>query len=138
MLLISFTLNLTIIKNFAIKGIFILLIGLALYFTFPLALEISLKDVLGYLTQTKVAANISIVLIIESVLGIMMSVFLLNDFYIGRKNRIANYLLYFPGLFIFPASFLLQAFLLTSLPGMRFETLQWVFSLIIPLTIVLF
>lgn len=133
---LSFLLQISLSKQKRVAFAFALLIAIGLYLSYPYAIEQSYTKFREILLNIKWLSNLIVFQIIESLAGILFSIFLIRMFYNEKVQKIFRFFIYFPGIIIFPTIFYTQSFLFLNLTGLDFKILAIGIALIMPLSII--
>lgn len=135
---LSAAIQMTFISNVWLKWGWYLCMALFVYFIHPFAIEQSYDSIKTYLADKNLIANFVVLLIIESSLGFIIALNLIDRFYRGKLNSwIFAILDKFIGVSFFIALFYLECFSYFSLAGISFELLAVIMAAVLPLAMLL-
>ncbi len=132
---LSFVLQLSITNNKTVVIIFLSLIAIGLFLSYPYAIEQSYSKFKGVVANKELVSNLMVLQIIESVLGLLFSIFLIRKFYNERVHKIFKWFIYFPGIVIVPTIFYTQSFFFLNFAGLSFQTFAVIIAVCMPLAI---
>lgn len=133
---LSFLLQISLNKQKRVAFAFALLVAVGLYLSYPYAIEQSYAKFREILLNVKWLSNLMVFQIIESLAGILFSIFLIRMFYNEKVQKVFRFFIYFPGIIIIPTIFYTQSFLFLNLTGFDFKTLAISIAIIIPLMLI--
>ncbi len=132
----SFVLQLSITKQRVTVTLFLTAMALGLYFSYSYAIEQSYDKFKAITGDKIVMGNLMVFQTIESIMGMLFSIFLIRMFYREKVHKIFRWFSYFPGIVIVPAVFYTESFLFLSVPGVNFQILALIISVAIPLILI--
>ncbi len=129
-------LQLSLIKLKYSSAVFFVLVSFMLYFTYPYAIEQSYAKFKELTHNQHIVSNFMVIQIIECLLGLLFSIFLIRMFYNERVRKFFKYFAYFPGFIIFPALFYTESAVFLNISGMNFQLLAIIIAVILPLAVI--
>lgn len=132
---LSFLLQISITKQNITVIIFVTIIAIGLYTSYPYAIEQSYSKFQKILSNRLIMSNLMVLQIAESIIGIFFSIFLIRMFYNEKVHKIFRWFSYFPGIIIVPAIFYTQSFLFLNISAFSFKLLATTIAVLLPLII---
>ncbi len=133
---LSLTLQLSLIEKKFSTIIFYVLAVVILYFLYPYAIEQSYAKFKSLIQNAHIMSNIMVLQIVECLLGLLFSIFLIRTYYKERVYKFFKFFNYFPGLIIFPAIFYAESAVFLNISGMDFQFLAIMIALVLPAIII--
>ncbi|NOU58335.1 hypothetical protein [Marinifilum caeruleilacunae] len=130
--MISFVLQIGMIKNFLIQLGFYVILALGLYFSYPYAIEQSYTTFKTATENQEIVSNLLVIQIVECIIGLLFCIFLIRDFYKERTLTIFRFFKLFPGIILVPSMFYLQSFVFLNVPGLDFQILAIIIAVLVP------
>ncbi len=133
---LSLVIQLSLIHQKYSTVVFYILSSVILYFLYPFAIEQSYSKFKSLTQNVQTVSNFMVVQIIECLLGILFSIFLIKIFYNERVHKFFKYFIFFPGLIIFPAIFYAESAIFLNVSGMNFQLLAVIIAISLPAIII--
>lgn len=108
-------------------------IGIYIYLMYSRAIEQSYSVFKEILSETPLMTDFVVVQVIEAIGGLLISIFLIRFYYNEPVKRYFQFLVYFPGIIVFPAIFYAESYLFLQVSGMNFQVLAIVMATTFPL-----
>ncbi len=134
---LSFVLQLTLFEQDRTAIVFCIVAAVGIYFMYPFAIEQSYSKFQQLMQNQHKLSNIMVVQIIECLLGLLFSIFLIRMFYGEKVNKVFKYFKFFPGIIIFPALFYAESAIFLNVTGVDFKILAIIVAVVLPATIFL-
>lgn len=135
--IIAFPLQLSLLKRKYIIYGWLILTGCFIWFMHTRAIEQSYSRFQEQLSDTDLVGNLLVLQIIESIGGMLLSIFLIRLHYNERVKKNFHLLVYFPGIIVLPALFYLESYMFLNIPGIPFKVLAAILAISIPLLLLL-
>lgn len=132
---ISFSLQLQFFKVRWITALYLAVISVFIYNIYPLAIEQSYTSLREMFSDVEMMNNFVVLLVIESTLGVVLSMLMIKDHFNEPINRFFRWFVYFPGITIFPAIFYLESLIFLQGFDIEFSSLAIVLCISIPTVI---
>ncbi len=129
-------LQLSLVKLKFSSIVFFVLVSFMLYFAYPYAIEQSYAGFKEITQNQHIVSNFMVIQIIECLLGLLFSIFLIRMFYNERVRKFFKYFNYFPGFIIFPALFYTESAIFLNVSGMNFQVLAIIIAIVLPIAII--
>ncbi len=133
--LFAFAVRMTFFPKKAVQWVYLVVVGIGLYWAYPMAIEESYSSIQKTMTDTVVMTNFSALVIAEGLLGCLLSIFYTKLMFGYHIKKYWNYLLYFSGFVFFVALYYLESLLYINVRGLEFKTLAVILSVVIPLAL---
>ncbi len=132
----SLIIQLSLIENKLAAIVFFALSSIMLYIFYPYAIEQSYSKFKLLIENKHTVSNFMVLQIVECLLGLMFSIFLIRMFYKERVHRFFKYFSYFPGFIIFPAFFYTESAMFLNISGMNFQLLAILTAIALPAIVI--
>ncbi len=133
---LSFILQISITKQKTTLIIFLSAIAVGLYLSYPYAIEQSYDKFKSITGNKTIMSNLMVFQIIESITGMLFSIFLIRMFYNEKVHKIFRWFSYFPGIVIIPAVFYTESFLFLNVAGLNFQVFAIIIAIAMPLILI--
>ncbi len=121
--LMALPLQLALIKRRNVAGAVVLIIGIYIYLMHTKAIEQSYAQFEQQLADTALTGNLLVIQVIESIGGILLSIYLLSLHHGEWIKKGFRFFKYVPGIMPFIALFYLESYLFLNVYGMKFHHL---------------
>lgn len=108
-------------------------IAIYVYLMYSRAIEQSYSAFLEILSDSPLMTDFAVVQVIEAIGGLLISIFLIRFHYNEPVKRYFRFLVYFPGIIVFPSIFYAESYLFLQVPGINFQVLAIVLAIAFPL-----
>lgn len=108
-------------------------IALYVYLMYSRAIEQSYSVFKETLLNTSLMTDFVVVQVAEAIGGLLISIFLIRFYYNEPVKKYFQFLVYFPGIVVFPAIFYVESYLFLQASGMNFQVLAIVLAIVFPM-----
>ncbi len=131
----QFSLQLSVFQLNKIEWLWLALVGVGIYLAYPYAIEQSYLLFQQTLNNATIVNNFIVIMIVETLGGLLMSIFMIRYMYNEPVKKIFNTLNYIPGIIAFPALFYIESYGFLSISDFDFQYLALILCVVMPLAL---
>ncbi|WP_430817814.1 hypothetical protein [Carboxylicivirga sp. RSCT41] len=135
--IVSFAIQLQLLRKPWVLWSWLLVVGLFVFFMHNMAIEQSYKVFRATLSDSDTMMDFTVLQVIEALGGLLLSIYMIRDHYKEPVKKFFRYVVYAPGIIVFPALFYFESMLFLQVHGVDFKLLAIVVAILLMLIIYL-
>ncbi len=130
--MISFSVQLGFTNNWRVSGAWYLISALFIFLMHTYAIEQSYALFKDRLMDIQLMTDFVVLIVIEAIAGVLLAIFMIRNHYGEKVKKGFKFLIYIPGIMVFPALFYFESFIFLQIHNIAFKTLALAIALLLP------